>query len=138
MKGMHHDSLPDLPKTGHATIDTQHQEVFELVSLLDKALYVDTHYNIRLIIEFLEKYVEEHFLEEETYMLTKVYQGYSQHKIDHDVFKSRVFSLRHDFDEGMSDSRLFFAIRLFIDKLMYHIRTEDAGIAQLVEEDARV
>ena len=126
--------LHDPLKTGHDKIDTQHQELYHLVAMLDRALTQNTHHEIEAIIVFLEHYVEDHFLEEETFMLSKQYQGYPHHKEDHDIFKARVFSLRHDFNSGVPDIRLFFAIRMFIDKLIYHIKTIDVGIAKLVEK----
>ncbi len=119
-------------QTGHSKIDTQHQELFQLVAMLDRALTGNVREEIEKIVVFLEQYVEEHFLEEETVMLSKQYQGYDRHKEDHDIFKARVFSLRNDLDFGIPDMKLFFAIRMFIDKLVYHIKTIDKDIATLM------
>jgi hemerythrin len=121
-------------KTGHEHIDHQHEELFELVSMLDLAIQENSTSKIESLVQFLEHYVETHFAEEETLMNTHHYAGYDIHKEDHEIFKARVFSLRHDLNSGVSPSRLIFAIRMFIDKLVYHIQTIDIGIASLYHQ----
>ncbi len=118
-------------KIGHESIDNQHQELFQLVSMLDSAIHANSLDKIESIILFLEHYVDTHFSEEENLMLAHHFEGYSHHKEDHDIFKARVFSLRHDFDSGFSPAKLYFAIRMFIDKLVIHIKTIDVKIASI-------
>jgi hemerythrin-like metal-binding protein len=131
---MEHTWSPEL-ETGHHNIDNQHQELFQLVSMLDKALSSNPRQEIEKIVVFLEHYVETHFAEEEELMMSHDFEGYTLHKDDHEIFKARVFSLRHDLDAGLPDSRLFFAIRMFIDKLVYHIKTIDIHISELGHHD---
>ena len=64
-------------------------------------------------------------------MLSHDYVGYRIHKDDHEIFKARVYCLRHDFDSGLPIFRVMFALRMFIDKLVHHIKTIDIGIAKL-------
>ncbi len=127
---MSHEWSSEL-KTGHDHIDNKHQELFQLVSMLDRAISTYTRRDIEKIVIFLEHYVEEHFSEEEELMLAHNFDGYTHHKDDHEIFKARVFSLRHDFNAEIPESKLFFAIRMFIDKLAYHIKTIDIKIAEL-------
>ena len=121
---------PEL-STGHGAIDNQHQELFDLVSMLDQAMYSNNRADLEKIIVFLEHYVEEHFAEEEELMQSHHYNGYAHHKEDHEIFKARVFSIRHDFDAELPHTRLVFTLRLFIDKLVHHIHTIDIGIAEI-------
>jgi hemerythrin len=118
------------PMTGYDNIDNHHQELFQLVSMLDLAISKKRD-EIEKIIVFLEHYVEEHFHEEEHLMLEKDFNGYQHHKDDHEIFKARVHSLRHDFDNGLAENNLYFAIRMFIDKLVHHIQNIDILIAEL-------
>ncbi len=130
---MHHWSN-DL-STGFGAIDHQHQELFALVTMLDSALHSPDaqtkRHGIENMIRFLEQYVEDHFADEEEIMLSHDYVGYNVHKDDHEIFKARVHSLRHDFDSGLPIFRVMFALRMFIDKLVHHIKTIDIGIAKL-------
>jgi hemerythrin len=120
-------------QTGHAPIDNQHRELFDWVLLLDRAMTTQNKDDIESIIQFLEHYVEAHFSEEETLMTAHHYDGYDHHKEDHEIFKARVFSLRHDFDSGVPLARSIFALRMCIDKLVYHIKTIDIGISDIAK-----
>lgn len=121
-------------ETGHEDIDHHHQELFSLVTMIDSAISSGKKSDIESIIQFLEHYVEDHFDEEETLMLAHDYLGYDVHKHDHEIFKARVFSVRNDFDSGMSEMRIIFALRMFLDKLVHHIQTIDIGIADITKE----
>ena len=121
--------------TGHDHIDQNHQELFQLVSMLDGAIRSQSVTRLRAIIEFLESYVSSHFAEEESIMLAHEFEGYAEHKEDHEIFKARVFSLRHDFDAGFPSASLYFAIRLFIDKLVIHIMSIDIKLSQISHAD---
>ena len=118
-------------ETGHDAIDNQHQELFELVYMLDHAMDANSRELVEKIIVFLENYVVTHFGEEESLMIEHQFDGYTEHKDDHEIFKARVFSLRHDFDADLPTPRLFYAIRLFIDKLVIHIKTIDVKIGAI-------
>lgn len=118
-------------ETGHGAIDNQHQELFQLIYMLDHALDANSRQLVEKIIVFLEAYTITHFGEEESLMIEHHFDGYTEHKDDHEIFKARVFSLRHDFDNGLPTPRLFYAIRLFIDKLVIHIKTIDVKIASI-------
>ena len=115
---------------GNKKIDHQHKELFELVSMLDRAIQKDPKTEIPEIILFLEHYVSSHFKDEETYMKRHRYEGYEHHQKEHDKFKEKVVSLRTDYEEGTKDAKLMFSIRKCIDSMVDHILTVDVGLAE--------
>ena len=65
---------------GDPEIDNQHQELFQLVSMLDHAITTHSPEELGDIIKFLEHYVETHFKEEEDLMIAHNYEEYDLHK----------------------------------------------------------
>lgn len=118
-------------KTGHQHIDHHHEELFKLVSMLDKAIQSHDEETLNHIIEFLETYVQDHFKEEEELMKTHLYKGYKQHKQEHEKFKELVKDLRESYDTNKPPTHIIFDIRKLIDNLVFHIQTVDIGIAKL-------
>lgn len=121
--------------TGHEQIDHHHEELFHLISSLDKAVQSGEDEPVDDIISFLEHYVQDHFKEEEDLMLANDYAGYDLHKKEHLQFVSIVSDLRSSFNDNKPIPHIIFAIRKVIDTLARHIRTVDIGIANLVKED---
>lgn len=116
---------------GNQEIDNHHEELFQLASLLDSAIYERSADKINAIIIFLEGYVVTHFKEEEDLMKESDFSGYSEHKRDHERFKLRVAELRSIYNEGIKYAHLIFKVRLFLDDLIHHIKTVDIKIADL-------
>ena len=52
-------------KVGHHSIDSHHEELFQLTSMLDACIHNHSEDTLRSIITYLEHYVAEHFKEEE-------------------------------------------------------------------------
>ncbi|MFT5171791.1 MAG: hemerythrin-like metal-binding protein [Candidatus Marinamargulisbacteria bacterium] len=116
---------------GNEEIDNQHQELFQLVSMLDHAINTHNPTELESIISFLENYVVTHFAEEELLMTTNDYPEYDHHKSEHEKFKTFVSDLRADYTDQKSNTHVIFKIRQFIDKLVRHIVTVDIGIADI-------
>lgn len=116
---------------GHAHIDEHHEELFQLTMLLDKAIQSCRASKLEEVIIFLETYVAEHFLEEETLMLDQNFKHYQVHKDEHTYFSKWVSTIRRRFDEGKSRTHLIFELRQLIDQLIRHIRTIDVLLSEL-------
>lgn len=125
----------EFPKIGHSQIDHHHQEVFQLVSMLDTAVRDNSREGLEGIILFLEAYVVDHFSEEEDLMRVHSFEGLDEHEIAHNEFREQVLDLRRMFDETSHSTHLMYAIRRFIDELTQHIITIDIKIAPLVKGD---
>jgi len=116
---------------GHDHIDEHHKELFQLTFLLDKAIQSCRATQLEEVLIFLETYVADHFLEEETLMLDKNFKHYQDHKNEHTYFSNWVSQLRNRFDEGKSRTHLIFELRQLIDRLIRHIRTTDVLLSEL-------
>ena len=119
---------------GDPEIDNQHQELFQLVSMLDHAITTHSPEELGDIIKFLEHYVETHFKEEEDLMIAHNYEEYDLHKSEHENFKEIVKQLREDYDAKHSNTHVIFKIRQFIDQLTTHIINVDIGIADITKK----
>ena len=119
-------------QTGHHSIDSHHEELFHLVTMLDKALQKGDEDGVDAIIVFLEHYVIDHFKEEEDLMLKHNYKGYAVHKQAHETFRTHVTELRENFNNNKPLTHVIFGIRRIIDSLTRHIQTIDIGIADIV------
>jgi hemerythrin-like metal-binding protein len=123
---------PDSYHIGHEIIDSHHAELFHLVSSLDSVIQTHRRESVDEIISFLEKYVLEHFLEEETVMKEANYEGYEYHVREHEIFRMRVFEIRKFYSNNAPSTHLIFNIRRFVDRLVDHILTVDCGIAEIM------
>jgi hemerythrin len=121
-------------RTGHDKIDHQHDELFQLIEMLDGALLSNSMNDLLEIIVFLEHYVVEHFGEEEALMKQNDFSGYDHHRSEHQKFTLMVKEIRETFDQGINKAHLVFGIRQFIDALVEHVKTVDILISGLVEE----
>ncbi len=119
---------------GNTTIDSHHQELFKLISMLDDVVKSHDNNKLEPIIEFLEHYVQDHFKEEETLMQKKEFEAYEEHKAEHDAFKDKVMTIRHHFNDLCPTAYSIMDIRRFIDQLVHHIKTIDIKIAHLNQD----
>ncbi len=121
---------------GHHGIDSHHEELFHLVTTLDKAIQKGDEEGVDSIILFLEDYVVTHFKEEEDIMLQHHYSGYAYHKQAHEIVRHQVEELRNNFNNNKPLTHVIFGIRRIIDSLTKHIQTIDIGIADIVRKDS--
>lgn len=77
-------------KIGNATVDEQHQHLFELANQIVEA--GDTDELIRLFMLFYQ-HIREHFQAEETLMKLKHYPAYEQHVTAHNQMLDRLVEI---------------------------------------------
>ena len=121
----------DSLKTGHDKIDSHHEELFQLDSLIDNAVDSASVEDLNSVILFLEEYVIDHFKEEEHLMQDHNYAYYSEHKDEHDHFTQVVKTLRNKFNSDFPRAHVIFQTRRLVDDLVHHIKHTDIGIAHL-------
>ncbi|MGE4170444.1 MAG: bacteriohemerythrin [Candidatus Margulisiibacteriota bacterium] len=124
-------------EVGNESIDNHHRELFTLTKMLDEAFGEDPRTEIEKIVVFLEAYVIEHFQEEENLMRKHKYNGLDHHRVEHEIFRSRVTLLRKYFNDKIPNTKLMFYIRQCIDKLVDHVLTVDIGIASIAKHSHR-
>ena len=122
-------------KTGHEHIDHHHEELFNLISMLDQAIATNKRISVEPIIEFLENYSRDHFKEEEDVMESNNYIGLSLHRAEHHKFTSLITDLRTLYIQNKPTAHIIFFIRKIIDQLTHHIKTVDSGIKNMKRRD---
>lgn len=123
----------DRYEIGESTIDEHHREIFQLISILDRAVSEQDNQGFEKFICFLETELLEHFEEEESLMSgATYYNSETFHKTEHEIFRVKVKQLRELFERGGSRAHFVFTARRFIDRLIDHILTVDSGLEALV------
>ena len=119
---------------GHPSIDDHHDEIFRLDNSLDMAIAHNSSEKVEEILQFLERYVVEHFNEEEELMAKNDYDGLDHHQKEHAFFKRRASEIRLLFDQNRHLTHVVFKIRHFIDTLIDHIIEIDSQMRHLEKE----
>lgn len=94
-------------KIGNATVDEQHQRLFELANQIVEA--DDTDELIRLFMLFYQ-HIREHFQAEELLMKQNHYTGYEQHVTAHNQMLDRLVEISktiHDRQWNTADIQVF-------------------------------
>jgi len=116
-------------------IDAQHKELFKRVEsflqvLRSKDKWEDKIPKINETLEFMKRYVVEHFRDEEEYQLSIDYPGYKFHKQLHDDMVNYVTEVSKRYKQSNNDEQLMqeFGGRL-LAWLINHVAAEDQRIA---------
>ncbi len=108
-------------------IDRQHQEIFRRVdALLQAAHHGAAKDRVGELVDFLAKYVVEHFSGEERAMAQHAYPGVAAHKERHAAFLKDFSALRAQYErDGASLALTLQVQRRVVDWLVTHIKKED-------------
>lgn len=116
-------------------IDEQHKELFRRVEsflqvLRSKDKWEDKIPKINETLEFMKRYVVEHFRDEEEYQRSIDYPGYEFHKQLHDDMVNYVTEVSKRYKQSNNDEQLMqeFGGRL-LAWLINHVAAEDQRIA---------
>jgi len=123
----------DSYKTGHQTVDTQHQELFRMVNELHEAIVASKGKEIlQPTLEKLAKYTIEHFRAEEAVMTEVKYPAISFHKRKHDDLTKQVKELIDKYQTGKAV--LSMTLSSFLaDWLRHHIKEDDMALIKYVQ-----
>ena len=115
---------------GHPVIDTQHQGLFNLISVLENAFYEGKgHEVLSASLGSLQHYVKEHFAAEEKLMSAAGYPYLEQHKRLHRELNQEVDALVDDVAQGKPVLSIE-VLQLLRTWLVEHINQADADIAK--------
>lgn len=125
---------PDL-EVGVEQIDEQHKIWFEkAANLFEAGKNRRSKEYIGEMLDFLDDYTKKHFADEEKYMLSIDYPGYSEQKAAHTSFIEQLAKLRRDYDEsGGSLSVIMNANQMVLNWLVTHISKMDKKIGEFVK-----
>lgn len=125
-------------RVGVEKIDTQHQELFQRVTDFVKAIKGEGQWEqkvekVKETLDFMQRYVIEHFAAEEVYQKEVGYINFKQHQQIHKDFKADVAKYAQKFEDThySEDIAQEFAGKL-MTWLIYHVAIEDQKIGAYV------
>jgi len=125
---------------GVPSIDAQHKELFRRVEsflqvLRSKDSWNDKIPKINETLDFMKRYVVEHFRDEEEYQRSIDYPGYEYHKQLHAGMVDYVKEVSEKYEQSNNDEELMqqFGGRL-LAWLINHVAAEDQRIADYAKK----
>jgi len=114
-------------ETGMPAVDEQHKELFRQVEILFESNNVD---RVAQTLDFLAKYVEKHFNDEQQLHHKTQYPNAELHKKMHIDFASTYKTLKQDFDASGAKLQVLLKINKIISEwLRNHIMVHDKEFA---------
>jgi len=114
----------DRYNVGHAELDTQHQQLFELVNHFDDVIPMGMPAELGLIVDDLIRITRAHFTFEETLMQNHGFPGMAEHTKMHGELIRQLQDMRVRMSAGGHESSKSIA-RFLADWLTNHILRED-------------
>ncbi len=134
-KGVNNMLWKDKYELGVPLIDTQHKELFRRVESFMQVLRAEDNWDEKIpqlneTLEFMKRYVVEHFRAEEEYQQSINYPGYEAHKEVHNGMVDYVKEVSKQYENSNYDEQLMqqFGGRL-LAWLINHVAAEDQRIA---------
>ncbi|GHV35913.1 hemerythrin [Synergistales bacterium] len=126
-------------ETGNETIDSQHKQLFKLISDIVEACMNGKDADVpKKALDFLASYTVKHFADEEALQLQYGFPDYERHKKIHDDFKVTAAALVEEYNSELSLEKLNSKIHsVVIHWLTRHIKGEDAKIAAHIRKQAK-
>ncbi len=125
---------------GVPLIDAQHKELFKRVGSFLQVLRSGGSWDEKIpkineTLEFMKRYVVEHFQAEEEYQRSINYPGYKFHKQIHDDMVNYVQEVSKQYEQSQNDEQLMqqFGGRL-LAWLINHVAAEDQRIAEYAKK----
>ncbi|MFN8256294.1 MAG: bacteriohemerythrin [Bacteroidales bacterium] len=113
------------------SIDDQHKKLIDMINeFYDNITHRSNKENVTTLLTNLKKYVEFHFSLEERYMVLADYQGYNQHKKEHEKFTAKIA----DLEERITTGKLVLSLEVttFLkDWLINHILVSDQKYSEV-------
>ena len=122
--------------TGNTLIDTEHKQLFAAMNdLLDACTKGKGRDQVMKTVDFLNRYVERHFSDEEKLQVNSKYPNYPAHKTFHDGYKRQMTQTTQELlNEGPTVKALG-KLNQVAGVLISHIRVEDRKLAKYLREN---
>ncbi len=122
--------------TGNTLIDTEHKQLFAAINdLLDACTKGKGRDQVMKTVDFLNRYVERHFSDEEKLQVNSKYPNYPAHKTFHDGYKRQMTQTTQELlNEGPTVKALG-KLNQVAGVLISHIRVEDRKLAKYLREN---
>lgn len=121
--------------TNYVLIDSQHKQLFKIINeLLDACKKGQAKTEVIKVVDFLEKYVNEHFSTEESFMEQHNYPHIAAHKKLHEEFKENFKNYKNRLsNEGVTLSFSISLTHTLVEWLTKHIRVIDKELGQFLK-----
>ncbi len=125
---------------GIEVIDGQHKDIFAKANNLIEACQQGKGKQVTgEIIQFLDKYVANHFAEEEKLMQKHAYPDYNLHKSQHENFANGFKELKSRFEaEGPGLQIVVSTNKTIVNWLVSHINNTDKKLGAFLKERSRI
>ena len=126
----------DSYRLGDDRVDSQHYQIFKLVSELVGACHDGSSLEkVHETLDFLVQYTIRHFHDEESLQVKYGYPDYWAHKEKHEDFKVTVTGIVSKFQqEGSSQELSDDMNKVIVRWLIHHITIEDMKIGKYLKE----
>jgi hemerythrin len=123
---------------GDPKIDSQHRQLLEQMRKLSDRVRSGTNLEVTEILDFLGRYVVEHFHDEERLMQESHYPFREQHVHEHRTFHAYYLKLRAEIETGSPDpTYINFRIQLLlVDWLINHTTKTDRHLGSFLRNPA--
>lgn len=123
---------------GVAEIDAQHRQLLEQMRRLSDRVRSGSHVEVNEVLDFLGRYVVNHFRDEERLMRDSHYPFLEQHVHEHRTFQTYYLKLREEIENGNSDpTYINFRIQLLlVDWLINHTTKTDRHLGSFLRNPA--
>jgi hemerythrin len=121
-------------RTGHAQVDQQHQELFQMVNELHDAIVAGKGKEvIKPTLEKLAKYTVQHFITEEALMTKIGYPHLAVHKRKHEDLTKKATEVIEGYNSGKNVLTITLS-QFLSDWLRHHINEDDKALARFLKE----
>jgi hemerythrin len=123
---------PDLA-VGIVEIDEQHQELFRRAERFVASLGTADRQEIGILLSYLRMYCVTHFGAEEAWMRDVRYEGYAEHKAEHDRFVKDILRMSDEHEKRGGPGLEAMRIGSYLSRwLQDHVTGIDAAFARFV------
>lgn len=123
---------PDLA-VGIVEIDEQHQELFRRAERFVASLGTADRQEIGILLSYLRMYCITHFGAEEAWMRDVRYEGYAEHKAEHDRFVKDILRMSDEHEKRGGPGLEAMRIGSYLSRwLQDHVTGIDAAFARFV------
>jgi hemerythrin-like metal-binding domain len=117
-------------------IDEQHKIIFSIIEeFYNVSMNGGSKEDIVQVFNNLKNHLEQHFADEEGYMIKYNFENYEEHKEKHNVFMRKVYTLENAFKcEHIPLTKLAEANEFFSEGLLTHISEVDDKLGAFLRD----
>lgn len=122
---------------GHLNIDKEHEELLERINYFFNSINSGvTKMDILRILDFLERYVEKHFADEEEIQRNYDYPKQKNHCFQHQIFRNNLQDMRYIYDNfGVTLALTNYMQQKIMDYWKYHVSNLDKDLGEYLKKN---